>query len=100
MSIVPFSVTSEAARFRICTRVGATVRSMSKVSETFFELRSTSGFTGGVWLLTTWMLLIFSGFAQLFVIRTWRNVSLNVQRPPLPEIPIVPLPFLSPLTSK
>jgi hypothetical protein len=97
LSIVPFSVTSEAARFRIWTSVGATVRSMSNVSVTFFELRSTSGFAV---VFTTLMSLILSGFAQLFVISTWRKVSLNVQRPPLPEIPIVPLPLLSPLTSK
>ena len=67
--IVPFRMMSDADgfRLRICTSVGATMRFSAKVSDTFLPFRSTSGFTV---VLTTSMLLIFSGAFHWFVIRT------------------------------
>ncbi len=44
--IVPLRITSDGPSFRICTSVGATVRSSAKVSETFGPFRSTQRVDG------------------------------------------------------
>jgi hypothetical protein len=97
--IVPFRMMSDAdgLRFRICTSVGATMRFSAKVSDTFRPFRSTNGVTV---VLTTSMLLIFSGLFHWFVIRTWRNVSLKSQLPPLPKMDTVPVPLAAPASLK
>ena len=87
--MLPLRMMSDDARFRICTSVGATVRSTEKVSGTFGPFRSTSGFCV---VFTTSILLIFSGRFQALVISTWRKVSLKVQWPPSPSILSVAVP--------
>ena len=88
--MVPFRMmsSSDGALLRICTSVGSTVRSIWNSSDTFGPFKSTRGWPR---VLTTSMLLIFSGRSHSLVIKTWRKVSLKSQVPSLPRMASVPV---------